>query len=142
MPAKILKGMKPTLPTSVVKPASKYFPTPQPQKIEMVQPQAEIHKTYPDGTETTVKEDVGGPIQKVGQQANVGVNMGMTIPTVKFGNFKFSVSLFIPCAVDVDEINETYLQVKEWVEGRVEEVSDEVAAQMDGAVGTEVGAQE
>jgi hypothetical protein len=142
MPAKILKGMKPTLPTSVVKAAaSKPAPQVEAQQIEMVQPQAEITKKYPDGTETTVKEDVGGPIQKIGPQANVGVNMGMTIPTVAFGNFKFSVSLFIPCAVDVDEINETYLQVKEWVEGRVEEVSDEVAAQMGEAVGTEAGAQ-
>jgi hypothetical protein len=119
-------------------------PAPEPQEMpqeteqqEVVQPTATVSKTYPDGTSTETKEEVSGPIIVKPPMANVGVSMGMTFPTQPFANIKFNVSLFIPCAVDVDEINETYGQVKAWVDQRVGELSDEIQSQLDGAESAE-----
>jgi hypothetical protein len=131
----------------LVKPvAAKVAPKPEPKgmmpHVKVVQPQATVSKEYPDGTATETKEDVGAPIIQTEPMANVGLNMGMTIPIQPYQNIKFQVSLFLPCKVDADDINATYEQVKGWVDERVEEIHNEIAGQLEGGetVGTEEGA--
>jgi hypothetical protein len=128
---KILK--KPVKPA----PAAPQEVQPDAEQQEVMQPTATITKEYPDGTSTETKEEVSGPIVVKPPMANVGVSMGMTFPTQPYANIKFNVSLFIPCAVDIDEINETYASVKGWVDERVGELSSEIQAQLDGAEAAE-----
>jgi hypothetical protein len=138
---KILK--KPAAKPAAPPPAPAQEAIPDGDEQQVVQPQATITKDHPDGTKTHTTEDVGGPIIMKPPMANVGVSMGMVIQTEPFNNIKFSVSLNIPCAVDVDEINETYAQIKGWVDDRVGEITDEIQSQLDGGevVGQEDGAQ-
>jgi hypothetical protein len=119
----------------LVKPAP--APAPAPVKgplpnVKAVQPQATITKEYPDGTSTETKEDVGDAIASSAPMANVGLSMGMTIPIAQYQNIKFSVSLFVPCTVDAEDINATYEQVKAWVDERTEEIHSEISGQLEG----------
>lgn len=144
----VKKLVKPAPAPVVAAPAPKPTPAPKPApkgplpNVTVTQPQAKISKEYPDGTSTETAEDVGEPVVATGPQANVGVSMGMTIPIAKFHNIKFSVSLFVPCAVDPEEINQTYEQVKGWVDERVEEINTEITSQLEGDDGTAVGGEE
>lgn len=120
----------------LVKKVATVAPAPAPQQpaaqeqIEVVQPEAEVTKEYSDGTQTSHKEPVGGPIMVKPPQANVGVSMGMTRNLGDYNSLKFSVSLFIPCDVDVDQINETFAQVKQWVDERLNEINVEIDQQL------------
>ena len=94
------------------------------KKTEIKQAKATTTKTHSDGSEEHEEEAVGEPMAFDEPPCNVGITAGMTIPTVPFGNVKFSVSLFVPCAHE--EIDEAYEFTKDWVDERVGEIEESI----------------
>lgn len=86
-------------------------------------------KANKDGTSTT-EEEVKGDVLVNEPHATVGVSVGVTKNLGNYESVKVTVSVFIPCAVDADEINETYEQAKEWVDEKVAAISQEIDDQI------------
>lgn len=135
-PKKVLKPIakvppKPAAPTKVI--GSEPNPDPvQPiaKKVEVVQPQATVTHQYKDGTSTEAKEDFGPPVQLDGPHATVSVQMGLTRNLGDYNNIKVGVFLSVPCDVNNEAIDTTYLKVKGWVDMRIEQLNEEISAQI------------
>lgn len=80
--------------------------------------------------EETQEQEVVGEEKMEGPCATVTVGMGITKNLGNYESIKFNVSIAIPCAVDVDEIEETYTSGREWIDGKINEFSAEVDAQL------------
>jgi hypothetical protein len=134
----VKKGMKPPIkPPAPVQPIAPDPETGEEQfeaeanpNVEIEQPMAVVSKTYPDGTYTEEQSPVGEPGQVPAPHATVSVSMGMTVPTVQYGNIKFQVFLACPCEVNQESIDGTYEEVKGWVDAKVGEIHEEINAQL------------
>lgn len=125
----VKKGLKPLKPVQPIAQEDPEIPNPV-EPVEIQQTTATVEKYYPDGTSTSEKVPVGEPAPVPEPHANVGVSMGMTLPTAQFANIKFTVSLFCPCEVTEDSINGTYEEVKGWVDSKVSQIHEEIQSQL------------
>lgn len=82
-----------------------------------------------DGTATT-EEEIKGDALVNDPHATVGVSVGITKNLGNYESVKVTVSVFIPCAVDAEEINETYEQAKDWVDEKIASISQEIDDQI------------
>lgn len=96
------------------------------KKVEIKKAKATISKQNKDGSTEDYQEEVGKERMFEDPPCNVGYSAGMTLPlpTNRYANAKFGVSLHIPCKHD--EINQTYEFAKEWVDERMGELVQEV----------------
>lgn len=58
------------------------------------------------------------------QKTEVSLKLGATLGDGDFNFRKMEVSLSVPC--EVDEVTETYVAIKEWCQGNLEELIGEV----------------
>lgn len=84
---------------------------------------------HADGSETT-QQEVLAEVVAAEPMANVGISMGMTKSLAPYENVKFQVSLHIPCRVDPEEIEATYVEGKEWVEAKLNGLIAELDEQL------------
>lgn len=99
------------------------------EQTTMVTPVAEIETQHADGA--TENETIHLPqVQVPVQHAEVGLSMGLTKNLGDYNSMKFSVTLKIPCAVDAQEIEDTYTTVKEWVDDKVNSINAEINAML------------
>lgn len=141
----LIKTAKPSVPASagvqlIAKDESAPPPQPKlkapakaaeaPLKVKAYQPTATITKDHSDGTSVNEKENVGDPILSHVPMANVGVQMGVTRNLDNFENFKFSVSLHLPCPADEQGIDDAYGVAKAWVDKKIELINEEVNEQL------------
>ncbi len=90
---------------------------------------ATVTKTYKDGSTSEEVEKLGQLILPE-PHATVGVNAGITKNLGDYNSVKVSVSLFMPCTPTSDDIDETYNQVKSWVDEKITIISQEIDEQI------------
>lgn len=78
----------------------------------------------PNETSTETVEQVG-PLKAIVNPCNVGFRAGRSFSLAKYEGIKIEVSLHIPCAHD--EIDAVYGFAKDWVDGKLGAVAEEVA---------------
>lgn len=104
--------------------------SPDPIKVTAKQGHMTEHVTYPDGSTADATNDVGKPMVSSAPHATVGLSIGVTHNLGNYESVKFTVSIFLPCAVNADDIDETYNEAKGWVDTRVEALSQEIKDQL------------
>lgn len=88
-----------------------------------------VSMKYKDGSETEDKEVVQEKLMPT-THATVGVSIGVTRSLGNFESVKMNVSLFLPCLVDAQDIEDTYAQGKEWVDGKINALNAEIDEQL------------
>jgi len=88
-----------------------------------------VEKQYSSGGTESISEKVA---EVVSEQAtcNVGVSMAFTKNLGNYESLKVSVSLFMPCIPTPEEIEDTYEEVKGWVDGKISAIQSEVSEQV------------
>lgn len=103
---------------------------PTPDVIEGTQAVATVNKKFKDGTETDEQIPVGGIKKFNGPHATVGLSMAVTRNLGNYESVKTMVSLYMPCENTEQAIQETFDEVKGWVDTRVELLNQEVNEQL------------
>ncbi len=101
----------------------------EPEKITMGQAVGTTTKQHKDGSTEETQEVLGSGEFK-GPMAVVQVSMSMTKNLGNFESLKFSASISMPCVPDGAEIEETYQNCREWVDGKVNDFNEEVSEQL------------
>lgn len=101
----------------------------EPEQITMGQAVGTTVKQYKDGSSEETQEVLGSGEFK-GPMAVVQVSMSMTKNLGNFESLKFSASISMPCIPDGAEIEETYQNCREWVDGKVNDFNEEVSEQL------------
>lgn len=94
---------------------------------ELVQAVATIEKQHKDGSATTEKEVVSEAVFD-GPHATVGLSMGLTKNLGNYESLKITVSLYYPCYPDESAVDAAFHTTKEWVDGKLNAINDEVNA--------------
>lgn len=97
--------------------------------------QAEVKTQHPDGSVVEEKIPVAGDIPQAEgiidePSANVGVSVGLTKNLGNYESLKVTVSLYVPCKPEEEEIEATYEAVKGWVDGKISDINAEVEAEL------------
>jgi len=87
-------------------------------------------KTFKDGTTSEELISVGTPSLLLEPHATVGLSMSLTRNLGSFESVKFTVSLYLPCAPEPEEIEATYTSAKEWVDAKTEEINQDINEQL------------
>lgn len=101
----------------------------EPEQITMGQAVGVTTKQYKDGSTGETQEVLGSGEFK-GPMAMVQVSMSMTKNLGNYESLKFSASITMPCVPDGAEIEETYQNCREWVDGKVNDFNEEVSEQL------------
>lgn len=101
----------------------------EPEQIAMGQAVGVTTKQYKDGSTEETQEVLGSGEFK-GPMAMVQVSMSMTKNLGNYESLKFSASITMPCIPDGAEIEETYQNCREWVDGKVNDFNEEVSEQL------------
>lgn len=107
----------------------KGVPVPPAKAVKAVVVHGTVDKHYKDGSSTSDKELVKEALIPE-PHATVGLSMGVTRSTGNFESVKAQISLFIPCSNNADDIEATYYEVKDWVDGKVTEFNNEVDSEL------------
>jgi hypothetical protein len=94
------------------------------KNMEIKGAQAEISVKNKDKTEQETVEKVGDDVLFEDPPCNVGVTAGMTINLGDYNSAKVQVSIHIPCKHE--EIEEAYEFGRDWVEGKVTELVEQI----------------
>lgn len=86
-------------------------------------------KQHKDGSTEETQEVLGSGEFK-GPMAVVQVSMSMTKNLGNYESLKFSASISMPCVPDGAEIEDTYQNCREWVDGKVNDFNEEVSEQL------------
>jgi hypothetical protein len=89
-----------------------------------------ISKKFKDGSEVDSQVPVGDLQTFTAPHATVGLSMAVTRNLGNYESVKMSVSLFMPCENNETAMQETFDEVKGWVDTRVELLNQEVNAQL------------
>lgn len=89
-----------------------------------------INKKFKDGTETDDQIPVGEVKVFKEPHATVGLSMAVTRNLGNYESVKMSVSLFMPCENNEAAMQDTFDEVKGWVDTRVELLNQEVNDQL------------
>lgn len=101
-----------------------------PVAIQAKQAVAIVNKKFKDGTETDEQVPVGEVKAFKEPHATVGLSMAVTRNLGNYESVKMSVSLFMPCENNEVALQETFDEVKGWVDTRVELLNQEVNEQL------------
>lgn len=85
-----------------------------------------VSKTFNDGSVVDETEVVKEAVLMDQPPANVGVSCGVTRNIGNYESLKFQVTINIPCVADAQDIEDTYEQAKNWVDGKIDEINAEV----------------
>lgn len=85
-----------------------------------------VTKQFKDGSSTEEKETVKTTLLPE-PHATVGLSIGVTRNLGNYESVKLTVSLFMPCTLDPEDIDATYMEVKGWVDTRVEHINEEIS---------------
>lgn len=129
MPVTIKKAAPSPAPVKVPLTALPDSPAPS-AKLTGKQPVGTVSKQYKDGTTSEVAVPVGPPIITLEPHATVGLSMSLTRNLGNFESVKFTVSLYLPCAPEPEEIDATYLSAKEWVDSKTESINQDITDQL------------
>lgn len=95
-------------------------------KVQHV-PTAQVTKAYKDGSVVEEQIPLGAPYEvEDANKANVGLALGLTKNLGNYESLKVTVSLFLPCAPVPEEIEETYAEIKGWVDAKIEDLNEEI----------------
>lgn len=81
---------------------------------------SEKEETHPVGTTDTTED-----------MANIGVTMSHTMGLPNYSSVKVQVSLHMPCAPNMGDIDRTFHEIKQWVDGRMDGIIDELEKDID-----------
>ena len=84
-----------------------------------------VVKKHKDGSITEAKETVS-LVEGQSPFANVGVRASRTFNLGDYNSVRVEVSLYMPCEVSTEHINTAYEFAKEWVDEKMNVVSEEV----------------
>lgn len=98
--------------------------------LEAKQAVASVNKKFKDGTETDEQVPVGEVKAFKAPHATVGLTMAVTRNLGNYESVKMSVSLYMPCENNEQAMQETFDEVKGWVDTRVELLNQEVNEQL------------
>lgn len=101
-------------------------------KVEQVQPTATVTKQHQTKVIETSTEPVGPVILKTEPMANVGLSVATTKNLGNYESVKYSVSLFMPSAVDEASLNTTFATISSWVDAKMGTIAAELAGDADG----------
>jgi len=96
---------------------------PPKQKIKAVE--ATVQVIQADGSENTEHEQIGD-VNVTEPYATVSFQQGLTKNLGNYESLKFSVTLSIPCAINGEDIEQTFEQAKSWVDGKINDIMNEV----------------
>lgn len=86
---------------------------------------AEVVTQHKDGAKTVEQEEIA-VASGAGPMANVGVRASRTFNMGDYNSVKIEVSLNVPCPVDENEIEQTYVFAAGWVDQKMNEKGDEI----------------
>lgn len=86
---------------------------------------AVVTKQMPDGSESSTSEVVGHELVAE-PSVSINIGIGLTRQTAPYESIKFYVSITMPSTPE--EIEETYVTGKNWVDTKVNEINEEVDA--------------
>lgn len=92
---------------------------------------ASVNMIQADGSESDSQETVGEVQITAGvPEAKVEFQCGLTKNLGNYESLKFHVGITIPCSLE--DANEAYTQAKQWVDAKVNEINEEIAASLNG----------
>jgi hypothetical protein len=99
-------------------------------KMKAKEVKGTVTKTFHDGSVVNTDEQVKQPDLFDQPTASITVSCSVTRNLGNYESLKFQVSLTMPCVPTEGDIEETYAEVKAWVDNKVEEINDEITADM------------
>lgn len=84
---------------------------------------------HKDGSAEETQEVLGEEMF-TGPVAMVNVSLSMTKNLGNYESLKFTASITMPCKPDGEEIEDTFINCKEWVDGKVNDFNEEVSEQL------------
>lgn len=92
--------------------------------FQMKQGEAKTTVEYKGGGTSEETEKVGAPVLYEQPTCNVGMKAGVTRNMGDYNSVRLDVSLYMPCYPD--EIEEVFMFTKEWVERKMNEITEEL----------------
>lgn len=99
------------------------------KKKELKQAVATVETKHKDGSTESTQEVLGEQVFD-SPPANVGLSIGVTRNLGNYESVKFTVSLYMPCIPEESEINQTFDEVKAWVDTKIEQINQEITDQL------------
>lgn len=117
--------------STVIKKVAKKAPAAEEttQEVSVKQVVATTITQHKDGSAEETHE-VLGEGQFTGPVAMVNVSMSMTKNLGNYESLKFTASITMPCKPEGEDIEDTYVNCKEWVDGKVNDFNEEVSEQL------------
>ena len=88
-----------------------------------------IEKINHDNSVEVTSENVG-TVTVPDNHASITVSAGITRNLGNYEALKYMVSLSLPCEPTAEDIEATYNSAKDWVDGKLSDINDEITSQL------------
>ena len=100
--------------------------TKQPVQLEIMTKETKSPEQYT----SEIRHTTTSPSASYQSLAHVGIELSRTINLGNYESLKMQVSVQLPC--DVSDIDKVYTQAKDWVDGKLTELNEEIETELKG----------